>query len=230
VTSTQEQMSGPTVIFGVVLRELHQYRELVHQIVNSPLVASTDFTYSAPVYKGNEKIKEELATANTALDKFDVYFRNAIADESQRLHFGKMFRAQYLRKYPGSERQDLFLASGDVIKFSFELVPPNALENPVHALNAVERTPHDPAVLNKLRNGESVDRVHLRGDLKVFFDQILNPRRKDVPQVEVALAELNTDVAFIFEIVTTGAMPGYIFYVVHPLVNQLGGRLVLLPG
>lgn len=222
--------TGPTVIFGVVMRDLQQYRDLVHAIMASPLVASTDFTYSAPVYKGNDKIKEELQSANTALEKFDVYFRNAIADEAQRLHFAKMFRAQYLRKFPGSERQDLFLASGDIIKFSFELVPPNALENPVVAINAVERTPHDPAVLNKLRNGESVDRQHLRGDLKVFFDQILNPRRKDVPQVEAALMELNTDVAFIFELVTTGAMPGYIFYVVHPLVSQLGGRLVLLPG
>src|SRR5690242_3163819 len=51
----------PTVNFGVVLHHLGQYHKLVHVLATSPLVASNDFTYAAPIYKGSDKIKAALA-------------------------------------------------------------------------------------------------------------------------------------------------------------------------
>lgn len=222
--------AAPPVVFGVVLRDLESYRRLVHALATSSLVASTDFAYTAPIYKGNDKIVAGLAKANGSLEKFDIYFEHALADPGERVRFAKAFAAQYLRKFPASERQDLFLASGDVLKFTFELMTPLALDNPVAALTAIEHTPHDQVVLDALRSGGGVDRAHLRGDVKIFLDHILNPRRREVPQVQTAMMEIETDAPVIIELVTTGGMPGYLYYVVHPLVQALDGRLVLLPG
>ena len=221
---------APPVVFGVVLRDPEAYRQLVHTLATSPLVASTDFVYTAPIYKGNEQITAGIARANGALEKFDVYFEHAIVNPGERVRFAKLFAQQYLKRFPASERQDLFLASGDVLKFAFELVTPLALDNPVGALHAIEHTPHDQAVLDSLRGGGTVDRAHLRGDVKLFLDHILNPRRRELPQVQAAMMELETDAPLIVELVTTGGMPGYVYYVVHPIVQGLGGRLVLLPG
>jgi hypothetical protein len=223
-------MNTPTVNFGVVLHHLGQYHKLVHALATSPLVVTNDFTYAAPIYKGSDKIKAALADANNALEKFDVYFLHALADEAERVRFARAFHAAYLRKFPASERTDLFLASGEVLKFSFELVPPSALEQPGAALDAISRTPHDSAVLAKLQAGEPIDRAHLRGDLKIFFDHVMNPRRREVPQVQQAMTELGAEEPYILELVTNGGIPGYIFYTVHPLVHAVGGRLVLLPG
>ena len=228
--TTSTAGAAPPVVFGVVLRNLESYRQLVRTLATSSLVASTDFAYSAPIYKGNDKIVAGPANANGSLDKFDVYYEHALVDSGERVRFGKLFAAQYLRRFPASERQDLFLASGDVLKFIFELVTPLALADPMGVLTAIERTPHDQAVLDALRGGGAVDRAHLRGDLKIFLDHILNPRRRELPQVQAAMMELETDAPVIVELLTTGGMPGYIYYVVHPLVQSLDGRLVLLPG
>jgi hypothetical protein len=223
-------MNTMTVNFGIVLHNLEQYRNLVHTLSASKLVASSDFSYSAPIYKGSEAIKNALAKSETALQKFDIYFENALLDEAERVRFARMFHSLYLKKFPASERTDLFLASGDVLKFSFELVPPSALENPAGALDAVARTPHDTTVLEKLQANEPIDRAHLRADVKVFFDHVMNPRRRETPQVQQAMAELGCEEPYVVELVTNGAMPGYIYYVCHPIVASIGGRLVLLPG
>ena len=220
----------PTVNFGLVLHRLEQYRDLVHALAESPIVVTTDCTYAAPIYKGSERIKLGLAKANGALDKFDVYFESALLDEVERVRFSRAFHQGYLKRYPASERQDLFLASGDVLKFAFELVPPSGLAEPGAALDAVARTPHDPAVLAKLQDGAPIDRAHLRADVKIFFDHVMNPRRREHPDIERAMDELGAEEPYILELVTDGALPGYIYYAVHPFVAQVGGRLVLLPG
>lgn len=223
-------MSDPTINFGLVLRGLEQYRDLVHQLAASPLCASADFSYSAPIYKGSDNIKAGLAAAESALEKFDVYFSNALLDEEERVRFARLFAQQYLRKYPASERSDLFLASAEVLKVSFELVPPFALEKPEVAIDAISKAPHDPHVLDKLRAGEPIDRAHLRFDIRVFLDHVMNPRRREHVEVQTAMQELKTDLPYVLEIVTNGALPGYVFYTVHPFVHLIGGRLVLLPG
>ena len=112
---------------GLVLPQLSSYKRFVHGAAQSPLVVTTDFAYGAPLYKGNPKIVADLATAEGALDKFDAYFDNGILDEEQRVLFAHAFTKQYARKHPASERQDLFLASGDVLRFAIELKPPQAM-------------------------------------------------------------------------------------------------------
>ena len=221
-------MRSPTINFGLVLRGLEQYRDLVHQLHASPLVASSDFSYSAPIYKGSDDIKAGLAAASTALEKFDVYFSNAILDETERVRFARLFAQQYLRKYPASERSDLFLASAEVLKVGFELVPPFALEKPVNALEAIRVAPHDVTILDRLRGGEPIDRAHLRFEVRVFLDHVMNPRRREHAEVQSAMKELKTDLPYILEVVTDGAIPGYVYYALHPFVAQVGGRLVLL--
>jgi hypothetical protein len=223
-------VSEPTINFGLVLRGLEQYRDLVHLLAASPLVATSDFTYSAPIYKGSDNIKAGLAAAGTALEKFDVYFSNALLDEVERVRFARLFAQNYLRKFPASERSDLFLASADVLKVAFELVPPSALTDPAGGINAAAAAPHDVQVVDKLRIGESIERAHLRFEVRVFLDHVMNPRRREHSEVQAAMRELKTDLPYVLEIVTNGAIPGYVFYAVHPFVSQVGGRLVLLPG
>lgn len=221
----------PTIDFAIVLKGLEQYRELVHLLAQSPLVAVADFAYGAPIYKGSEAIKEALGHANNALEKFDVYFNHAILDEQERLRFARLFASAYVKRFPASERSDLFLASGEVLKFSVELVPPTALpDDKTAVLEAIETTPHDSRVLRALREGASIDRAHLRGELKIFLDHILNPRRHDVSRVRVAAKEIGTDLPYVVEMMTDGAMPGYLHYAVEPLVEEVGGRMVILPG
>jgi hypothetical protein len=223
-------LNTPTVNFGVVLKKLEQYRDLVHLISRSSLVGMTEHSYAAPIYKGSEGIRAGLAASSTALEKFDVYFSNAILDEQERVRFAHLFMAAYVKRYPASERTDLFLASGDVLRFSFELVPPAALENPELALQAIERTPHDTQVVRALRASGALDRAHLRAEVKIFLDHILNPRRREMPEVQKAMRELGTDLPYIAELVTNGAVPGYLYYVLRPLVEEVGGRLVFIGG
>lgn len=220
----------PSVVFGLVMKELVQYRELVHRIAAQPFVAGTEFTFGAPIFKGSDAIKEGLARANNALEKFDVYCNHAILDEAERVRFARLFAQNYVRRFPGSERSDLFLASGDVLKFTFELVVPTSLHDGGAALLAIQRTPHDPSVLADLLEGRAVDRAHLRGHVHVFLDHILNPRRHDVPSVQRAAAEIGAELPYVAELATDGALPGYILHAVRPLVFDVGARMVLLPG
>lgn len=222
--------STPTVIFGVVLKALEQYREIVHLLATNPIVSVADFAYSAPIYKGSDAIKAALERANTGLEKFDAYFTHAILDENERVRFARLFAQQYVKRFPASERQDLFAASADVLKFSVELVPPSALADQSAALDAIAATPHDAEVLDALRAGQPIDRAHLKADLKIFLDHVLNPRRREIKRVMRAAEEIGTDLPYVLELVTDGAVPGYIYYAVHPIVHHVGGRMVLLAG
>lgn len=229
MTASAEVRPAP-VVFGVVLRDLEQYRALVHRIAASSAVAMTDFTFSGPVYKGNAAIKEGLQTASSAIEKFDVYATHALLDEMERVRFGRLFATQYLRRFPSSERSDVFLASGDLLVFSFELVPPSALSDGDEARAHVATTPHDAEVFEALCQGRSVESAHLRGTLKVFFDHVFNPRRHDLAVVKEARAQLGVDRPVVLELFTTGAVPFYLSWALQPLVEEVGGRLVLLPG
>lgn len=221
---------SPPVIFGLVTHTLEQYGKLVAIASQSPFVAQTDFGYASPIYKGSAAIKAGLDAAVSALDKFDVYFSHAILDEAERVRFAHAFRAQYLKKFPGSERTDMFLASGDVLKFSVELVPPTALAEPAQALHAIEQTPHDTEVLIQLKAGQAIDRAHLRAEFRMYLDHVMNPRRREAPQVAHAAHEMGLEEPFVIEVVTSGAIPGYIYYVLAPLVQQVGGRIVHIGG
>lgn len=215
---------------GLVLPLLSSYKRLVHLTSQSSAVAMTDFAYGAPLYKGNEKIVADLATADGALDKFDAYFDHGILDEEQRVRFAHAFTKQYAKKHPGSERQDLFLASGDVLRFMIELKPPLSMSDPKAALEAIEDLPHDARVLSAIRSGQSVERDALRGDFKLFLDNIYNPRRYDDDEVRRVRADVKSDRPLVVELWTNGAIPGVFVHALGPLVDDVGGKIVLLPG
>jgi hypothetical protein len=223
-----DEGKSPPVLFGVVVYALEQYGNLVHVASASPFVSQTDFGYGAPIYKGSDAIKAGLESAVSALDKFNVYFRHAVLDEAERVRFTHAFRAQYLKKFPGSERTDLFLASGDVLKFAVELVHPTTLAEPHQALMAIESTPHDNEVLLQLKSGQAIDRAHLKAEFRIYLDHVMNPRRREVPTVAQAAMEMGTEEPYVVEVITTGAIPGYLYWVLNPIVQQVGGKLVLL--
>ncbi len=218
--------TAPSVSLGLVCRSLTQYAGLVHACAQESRITQTEFTYAAPIYKGNDAIKAGLAVAESALMKFDVYFASAIMDETARVGFAAQFRKLYLQRFKGSERTDLFLASGDVMKIALEFVQPTDAAS----IAAIVNHPHDALVLAKIRKGDVVDRAHLRAEIKVFLDHALNPRRKDEAAVVRASEQLGTREPYVIEIVTSGALTGYLHHVIEPLAAGVGARLVLLSG
>lgn len=220
----------PPVIFGVVLRDLVQYRDLVLRIAHSPWVVMTDFVFGAPIFKGSDAIKSALATATSATDKFTAYATHAILDESERLRFARLFAQQYLRRSPASERSDVFLASGEVLKFTFEVALPGAHPEGAALAAGLEQTPHDAAALAALLRQEPVASAHLRAELKIFLDHVFNPRRHELPRVREAARALGVERPIVLELVTDGALPHYLERAVAPEVAAVGGRVVLLPG
>lgn len=221
---------APQMIFGVVLRELEQFRALVHHLAHSPLIAATEFTFAAPIFKGSDAIKQGLRDAQGGLQKFDVYFTHALLDEGERLRFARLFAAHYASRFPASERSDRFLASGEVLKFAFELLPPAATERAASIFQALAAAPHDAAVLEDLRAERPVEAAHLRGELKIFLDHVLNPRRHGLERVRQAARELGVSHPYVVELVTDGAVPRYFELALEPAVRHVDGRVVLLPG
>jgi hypothetical protein len=215
---------------GLILPLLTSYKQLVHAASSSPLVATTEFTYGAPLYKGNAKIVADLATVEGALDKFDAYFDHGILDEEERVRFAHAFTKAYAKKHPASERNDLFIASADVLRFQIELKPPLATADPKSVLDAIEQLPHDGAVLSSIRSGQPVDRAHLRGDFKLFLDNIYNPRRYEDDVVKKARARVQSERPLVVELWTNGAIPGVFVHALQPHLDAVGGAIVLLPG
>ena len=202
---------------------------MVHACAGSPEVVVTDFSYGAPLYKGNERIVEGLQRAETALERFDVYFYHGFLDETERVRLATRFRTDYLRKHPRSERSDVFAASSDVLAFSFELGRPMPGKIDDDQLRAILSCPHDPAVLRAWRTGERVDPTDVRGRFRLYLDHVLNPRRHVLPDVKRAAAEISVERPVIIELETTGALPGLFVKLLGPCLHEVGGRLVLLP-
>lgn len=221
---------GPRVVFGAVFGNIADFAGLVHRLCESPDVAATEFSFQAPIYKAAPAIVAGLKEAKSALDKFDVYFRHTVLDEDKRVAYREKFASDYIRRVPGTERQDLFAASADILQFSFELVPPTSHPFAESALYAIQSTPHDPTVLAALRAGQGCAREHLRGDWKLFFDHMQNPRRHDLPQVKEVVMELGFVEPYVVELITDGAVPGYFWGVMSHHVAAASGRFVHLPG
>ncbi|MBI5497915.1 MAG: hypothetical protein HY904_23125 [Deltaproteobacteria bacterium] len=218
------------VLLGVVLPDLRSFGLLVQEVAKSPCVRSTEFTFGPPLYKGTPQIVGELGRAFSGIDKFDVYFRNALLDEAQRQHLAAAFRRQYLAARPRSEGQDVYLASGDVLGFAFELHTPGNFPAPEAAFRACEGFSHDPAVLAACRKRDVVAPKLLAGRLKVFLEGPRNTRRLEVPAVQTMVTRKALRDPHVFELAITGALPGLFVCCVEPLARQLGGGLALLPG
>ncbi len=223
-------MAAHEVPIGIVLPDLGAYQRLVHAISEAPYVAETEFTYGAPLYKATAGITCALKDARTALDKFDVYFEHGILDEETRVQLAAAFRQRYLRANPRSEGSDVFAASADVLQFRFELRQPAIIEGGSEALWVTESLPHDKDVMDALKQGDTVDRRHLRGNVKLFLDHVHNRRRRELPEVQEVMTGARARDPVVVELMTDGAVPGLFGHLLAPLVHPLEGALVMLPG
>jgi hypothetical protein len=224
-------MNGPGEIpIGIVLPDLVSYQRLVHAAYNAPFVAECEFTYGAPLFKATDAIKQRVREARDALQKFDAYFELGILDEAQRTQLAAAFRQRYLKAHPRSEGSDVFLASGDVLQFTFELSQPNTLDDGGQALWVAQSLPHDKSVMDALSQGQSIDRNHLRGRVKMFLDHVYNPRRRELPDVQEVMTGPRERDPVVVELMTDGALPGLFGHLVAQLVHPIDGALVMLPG
>ena len=73
----------------------------------------------------------------TDRDKLDAYFRHTILDEEARVRFGQLFRQRWTQRFPLSERQDLFVASGDIFRFVLDVLTPAEQPDPAAAFAAI---------------------------------------------------------------------------------------------
>jgi hypothetical protein len=213
---------------GLVYADLDAHRRALRAIASHPAVAGVEFSVGAPLYKGNAAIVAALATSAGLLDKIDLYFRHGLCDEAERLRLARVFAARYAQRHPRVERQDLFLASGDVVGFAFDLQAPMHLPVPREAFDAIAAGPHDAGLLARLRGGEAPARWHLRVQIRLFLDHALNPRRHGEPAVAAAAAALDAPAPFVLEVFTSPAIPGYAHWVLDPLVREVGGRVAWL--
>jgi hypothetical protein len=218
----------PAALLAVVLPGLSAYRRLLHALGDSPLVASTEFSVQAPLFKGSDAIKAALARAQTVWDKLDVYFDHAILNEEERVRFAGLFARDYARKHPRFERSDLFVASGDVFGFSFELRPPLQAPVPRVYFDAIAAGPHDAALLARLRGGEPVDRALLKASLHLFLDHVHNPRRLQDAAVRRAAAAIGAVEPVVAEVRVAAGVPGYMKAVLEPLTDDVGGAVCWL--
>lgn len=220
---------GLAATLGLVYRELADHRSVIHALASSKAVQGVEFSVQAPLYKGSPKIVEALKSADALKDKIDVYFDHALVDEAERVRFARLFAQSYAKKNPRSERQDMFLASGDVFAFSFDLVPPMQLDVPREAFDAIAKGPHEVGMLGRLRGGDAPERWHLKVQIRIFLDHVLNPRRHDLPDVIEAAKALQTPLPCVLEVSASPSLPGYARYVLEPLVEAAGGKVVWLP-
>jgi hypothetical protein len=213
---------------GLVYDDVKRHGAVLRGLLASPFVSGVEFSVQAPIYKGSPQIKAALEGAEGLRDKIDLYFRLAIVDESERVRYAHLFAAQYARKHPRVERQDLFQKSGDVFGFSFDLVPPMQLDTPRVVFDAIAAGPHDAALLARLRGGESPERWQLKVCVRLFLDHVLNPRRHGEAAVKDAAAVLGVAQPCVIEVSASPAVAGYARHVLEPLVDDAGGCVVWL--
>jgi hypothetical protein len=214
---------------GLVYADIKDHRAVMDALTTSKAVQGVEFSVQAPLYKGSPQIVDGLRRAASLKDKIDVYFDHALVDEAERVRFAQLFAQQYAKKHPRSERQDMFLASGDVFAFSFDLVPPMQLDVPREAFDAIAKGPHEAGLLARLRGGDAPDRWHLKAQIRVFLAHVLNPRRHDLPDVIAAARALGQRLPCVLEVSASPSIPGYARWVLAPLVEAAGGKVVWLP-
>lgn len=215
-------------MLGLVYVDLDAHRRVLRAVGSHEATSGVEFSVQAPLFKGNRAIVDALARAEGLDDKIDAYFRHGLQDEVERVRFARLFAIRYAQRHPRVERTDLFLASGDVVGFSFDLVPPMQLAVPRAVFDAIAAGPHDAAFLARLRAGETPARWHLKVRLRVFLDHALNPRRHHETDVAAAARELGEVAPYVVEVDASPSIPGYARFVLEPLVRQAGGRVAWL--
>ncbi len=215
-------------LIGLVYPDLDAHRRLLHLVAADARVDGVEFSVSAPVYKGSPAIVSALADADGLRGKIDAYFEHGLIDEAARVGFARAFQVAYTKRHPRSERQDVFVASGNVVVFAFDLLQPMQLPVPREAYDAIAAGPHVSAALARLRSGDGVDKGQLRVVLRVFLDFAFNPRRHLDSQVQAACAEIDCARPYVIEADVGHAVAGYPLMVLDSLARQVGGRAVWL--
>lgn len=212
----------------VVLPNLDSYRQLVHLMCAHPQLDRCEFTFNTPLYKATPALASALQLGMAGIDKFDLYLEHAVLNEDVRISVAQKFRQQYAKRFPGSERSDLFLASGELLDFRCRFQIPSMIAEKTEACSRIQRFPHDPQILEAFKDGNSSAFPHTECQLKLFFDHIYNPRHQKRPEVQMAMQDLAVEEPIILELASSGALPGYFFYLLELSVGHLPGRLVWL--
>ncbi len=214
---------------GLVYRDLADHEHAMSSLLADERIATIEMTVQAPLFKGNDAIKDALKDGPPLREKFVVYWQHGVVDEQARVAFSTKFRALYTKKHAGGvERQDLFMASGDIFVVQLELLPPMQLPVPRKALDAIEQGPHDKELLTTLRSGAGVDRELWKVEVRVFFDHALNPRRHLDEEVLNACHDLDTQRPYVLEVSAGAGVAGYAKWVLDDHVKSAGGRAVWL--
>jgi hypothetical protein len=219
-----------SVPVAVILPDLRAYGALVHSLATSTAVVNNEFTVQAPLYKGTAALKEALSSVGSALEKFEVYIQHAILNEEVRNQMAQAFRKRYLARHPMSEGRDVFVASGEVLNYGFTVQQPTKLMKVISLQGAVSGHPHDKRVLEALLQGESIDRAHLTASLRIFLDNVYNPRRRNDPVIAPLLEGALAENPVVLEVNTNGAIPGIFIRVLEQFTAQLGGAVAMLHG
>ena len=215
---------------GIVLRDLEAYQQLVRLVTEDTRVVETEFTYSHPLFKATPEIVDGLKRNPTAIEKFDLYFEHGILNEEVRVDLAAQFRKRYLEKHPRSEGSDVYLASADVLQFRFGLSWPNDRDAADAILDEIEQHPHDSTVVSAVRKGAGVVPEHLRARFALFLDHVYNPRRREEQTVIDVMFGSRARNPVVVEMLCDGALPGYFVHVLEPLVDEVDGAIVWLPG
>lgn len=228
--NSQEVYEFKPVVIGIVLPDLLAVQKLVRAIAGMDIIDETEFTFGAPLYKGNDAIVEGLKSVNSAIEKFDVYFEHGILDEEERVRFAGAFRKKYLQKFPGSEGSDVFVASADVLQFRYQFGLPTSQKELQAFGDLVEKHPNDPRLLYALFEGKGVGREHLKGRVRIYLDHIYNPRRRKLQEVQDVMTGGRRKDPVVLELAVSGGVPGLHHELLEPLVDEVDGALVWLPG
>jgi hypothetical protein len=221
------ELSAPALV-GLVYRDLDAHRRLLQALITDPGVDGVEFSVGAPLFKGSAAIKSALEAANGLADKIDAYFIHGLVDEQARVAFARKFQLAWSARHPRSERQDIFLASGDVVVFAFDLAQPMSLPVPREAYDAIASGPHDPASLAQMRSGTGIPKDALRVTLRLFLDHALNPRRHLDREVQGACLDLDCPRPFVVEAQVSAPVAGYARWLLDRLARTVGGRAVWL--
>jgi hypothetical protein len=214
-------------LIGLVLPGLDAYRQLLHRLRADAAVDEVELSVGAPLWKGSDAIKAALSAGAGLADKIDAYCQHGLIDDAARVAFARRFQAAYLSRHPRSERQDVFVASGDVFVFAFDLKPPMQLPVPREAFDAIEAGPHDVAALARYRGGEPMAREALRVVLRLYLDFAPNPRRHEEPAVRAVIDELGFE-PWVIEAEVAPDVAGYARAVLDRCARLVGGRAVWL--
>jgi hypothetical protein len=72
--------------------------------------------------------------------------------------------------------------------------------------------------------------MHLRGDVKLFMDEVQNSRRRKLPAVQQVMTGSRKRDPVIVEVMVSAGLPGYFIWALAPCVDEVDGALVWLPG